>query len=64
MTIKVEDFDFDNILLDEKQYGNISIYDISYKTQIVAKSLRIIFNNVDEFIRVYDGTRYLLLFES
>ena len=64
MTIKVEDFDFDNILLDEEQYGNILIYDISYKTQIVAKSLRIIFNNVDEFIRVYDGTRYLLLFES
>ena len=26
--IKVEDFDFDNILLDEESYKNILIYDI------------------------------------
>ena len=32
MTIKFEDFDLDNILLDEKQYEDILIYDISYKT--------------------------------
>ena len=30
--IKFEDFDLDNILLDEKQYEDILIYDISYKT--------------------------------
>ena len=35
--IKIEDFDFDNILLDEKSYGNILIYDISYKILIDAK---------------------------
>ena len=28
--INVEDFDFDNILIDEKSYENILIYDISY----------------------------------
>ena len=30
--IKIEDFDFDNILIDEKSYGNILVYNISYKT--------------------------------
>ena len=30
--IKIEDYDFDNILLDEKSYKNILVYDISYKT--------------------------------
>ena len=37
------------------------IYDASYKTLINAKPLSIIFSNVDEFIRVYDGARYLVL---
>ena len=30
--IKIEDFDFDNILLDEKLNENILIYDVLYKT--------------------------------
>ena len=38
------------------------IYDISHKTLISAKSLRIRFDKVDGFIRVYDGTRHLVLF--
>ena len=33
--IKIEEFDFDNILLDEEPYRNILIYDISYKTLMV-----------------------------
>ena len=52
--IKIEDFDFNNILTDE----NILVYNIL----IGAKSLCIRFNKVDGFIRVYDGTRYLVLF--
>ena len=60
--IKIKDFDFANILLDEKSYGNFSAYDISYKTLIGAKPLRIEFDKVDESIRVYDGTRYEILF--
>ena len=51
MTIEIQDFDFDNILLDEKSYENILVYDISYKTLICAKPLRIRFHNVDGFIR-------------
>ena len=57
--IKTEDFDFDkNILLDEKSYENILVYSISCKTLSGANPLRIRFNKVDAFIRVYDGTRY------
>ena len=29
--IKLEDFDIDNILIDEKSHKNIFIYEISYK---------------------------------
>ena len=47
--------------MDEKSYENILIYDIFYKTLICAKPLRIMFDKVDGFIRVYDGTRYLVL---
>ena len=54
--IKFEDFDFDNISIDEKSNENTLIYDISYKT------LRIRFDKINGSIRVYDGTRYLVLF--
>ena len=47
---QIEDFNLDNILIDEKLYQNISIYNISYKTLIDAKSLRIIFDKIDGFI--------------
>ena len=50
--IKIEDFNFGNILLDEKSHENILIYNISYKTLIGAKPLRIRFDKVDGFIRV------------
>ena len=60
--IKIEDFGFDNTLLDEKSYKNVLFYDISHKTLIDAKSLSIRFDKVDGFIKIYDGTRYLVLF--
>ena len=62
--IKLEDFDLDNILIDEKSHENILIYNISYKTLIDQKPLRIIFDQIDGFIIIYDGTRYLTLFGS
>ena len=37
----------------------ILVYDISYKALIGSKHLRIRFDEIDEFIRVYDATRYL-----
>ena len=57
-TSQNEDFDFDNISVDEKSYENILVYVISYKTLIGAKPLRIRFDKVEGFIRVYDGNRY------
>ena len=62
--IKLEDFDLNNFLIDEKLHGNILIYDISYKTLIGAKLLRIRFDKINRYIRIYDGTRYLTLFGS
>ena len=38
------------------------IYDISYKTLIDPKPLRIRFNKINGLIRIYDRTRYLTLF--
>ena len=54
--IKIKDFDFDDILLDKKSFENILIFDISHKPLIDAK------DKVHGFIRVYDGTKYLVLF--
>ena len=62
--IKFEDFNFDNILIDEKLHENILIYDISYKTLIEEKPWHIRFDKTGGFIRVYDGSRYLTLFGS
>ena len=48
----MEDFDFDNIVIDEKWHENVLIYDISYKTLIVQKLLCSRFNKIDGFIRI------------
>ena len=48
--------------MDEKSYDNILLYKISYKTLIGAKPLRIRLDQVNTFIRIHDGTRYLVLF--
>ena len=61
-TTKVEDFNLNNVLIDEISHERILIYDISYKTLIDSKPLRIRFDKIDGIIRIYDGTRYLALF--
>ena len=61
---QIRSFDIDNILIDEKSHENYLIYDFLYETFIGAKSLRIGFNKIDGFIRIYDGARYLLWFGS
>ena len=38
------------------------VYDISYKTLFSSKPLCIRYDEVDRFIKVYDGMRYLVLF--
>ena len=56
MAIKLEDLDLDNILIGEKSKENILIYDISCKTLIDSKPLRIRFDKIDGFIRFYGGS--------
>ena len=43
---------------------NILIYDISCKTLIDPKPLCIRFDKISGFVRIYDRTRYLILFGS
>ena len=50
----------DNLLNEKKE--NILIYDISYKTFVGSISLHIRFHEIDWFIKIYDGIRYLVLF--
>ena len=60
--IKIEDFNLDNILIDEKSKESILVYKISCKTLIDSKPLHIRFDKIDGFVGVYDGTTYLVLF--
>ena len=60
--IKLEDFELDNILVDEKPHENVLICDISYETLIGPKPLQTEFDKIDRLIRIEDGTRYLTLF--
>ena len=62
--IKLEDFDLDNILIDEKSLQSILIYNISHKTLIDSKPLHSRFDKIDGLIRIYDGIRYLTMFGS
>ena len=62
MATEIKDFNSANISIDEKSYENILVYNISCKSLIDAKPLRIRFVKVEGFIKVYDGTRYLVLF--
>ena len=65
--IKIEDFNLDNILIDQKSCKDIlvySVYNILYKSVISAKHLRVRFDKINGFIGGYDGTRYLVLFKK
>ena len=60
--IKFGDFNLDNILKDEKSYGSISVDNFLYKKFTGAEPQRIRVDKIKAFIRVYGGTRYLVLF--
>ena len=61
--IKIELFNLDNVLRDEKSFENILVYNISNKN-LIANPLRIRFGKVDGFIRTYDGTKSLVSYGS
>ena len=52
--IEYVDIYFSDILLDQKLYQNVSVYDISYKTSTRPEPLRIRFDKINGFIRVHD----------
>ena len=60
------DIDFSDILLSKKLYKEnneiILIYDISYKTSIASKALRIRYNKIDGIIKIHQRIRYSILF--
>ena len=60
--IKFQNFDLDNILIEEKSYKKILVYNISYNTLIFAKPLCNRFEKIYEFITGFHRTRYLVLF--
>ena len=49
--LTIKDLGLDNILLEEKIYEEILRYNAACKTPYGLKSSRIIFNNVDGFVR-------------
>ena len=51
--IKIEDFNLDNILIDEQLFEDILVYNISYKS-LIAKPLPVRFEKIYRFVRVYD----------
>ena len=62
--IKDKDINFSGILLDEKLYEIISVYDISCKIAMGPNLMRIRFDKIDGFIRVRgDEFRYSVLFD-
>ena len=48
--------------MDEQSPENILVYDILYRKLIDPKPLSIRFDKIDGFVRVFDGSRYLVLF--
>ena len=54
---RFEDLNLDNILINENSNENILFYNISYKNLISTKPLRIRFDKIDEYVRVYDGIK-------
>ena len=60
-TIKDIDIYLVDTLLDKILYKNILVYDISYRTSMAPKPLRIWFNVIDRFIRIYYLIMYCLI---
>ena len=62
--ININDLDLENILIDEKSYKNVLIYDVAYKTSYGAKPLHTDFEKVNGYIIKYNKIRYLTSYHS
>ena len=61
ININFQDFNSYYNLIDGKLQESILIYNISYKILIGTTPFHIRFNEVDRFIRIFDGNRFLVL---
>ena len=61
--IKIEDFNLNNISIDEKLYENILVYNISYKKSWLLLNFCVL-DSIKYMNGVFGGTSYLLLFGS
>ena len=59
--MEIEDIYSGHIVLGQKSYENILIYDISYKAFMGKKRLRIWLDKIDGFIKIDNGIRCLVL---
>ena len=62
--ININDLDIDNILMNEKTCKNFMVYKNAYNTLCGSKPLHINFNKVNEYVGIFDTTRYPALFYS
>ena len=60
--LRLRNFGYNKILLEEKSNENILIYDILCKNFMGSKRLGIWFEKIDGFIKIFTGIRYLVLF--
>ena len=51
--MRMIDINYIDVLLNEKKEKNILIYDISYKTFMESTPLRMRFDEIDGFIKIY-----------
>ena len=58
-TMRIDNIYFNNVLLHEKSCENVLIYDISSQTFMGEKPLCIRFDKIAEFIKIFNGIRYL-----
>ena len=65
-TCRIDNFDLvrDNIVFNEKPHENISIYNAPYKTPYGVKSLQIIFDEEEGYMRKYASIKYPAWFQA
>ena len=61
--MSASDISFNGLLLNKKSLKDNLVYDLSYKTCMGRKPLRIRFDQIYGSIKVYNGIRYLVIFD-
>ena len=62
-TMSASDISFNGLLLNKKSLKDNLVFDLLYKTFMGRKPLRIRFDQIYGSIKVYNGIRYLVIFD-